>query len=163
MQAGDAGATEEVEEEGFDGVVAVVGCGHAGEPVPTAEVAEPGVAQMAGGLLDAHATGVGDGPGVEVDGVENGACRLGKATDKLLVAVAVAGGEMEISVGHGEGDAGAPAEVEHGHGVAAAANSKQHLLPHGEEVLLLNEFLESLQHQRRIILRMRRLPSTTMP
>ena len=28
METRDAGATEEVEEEGLDGVVEVVGCGH---------------------------------------------------------------------------------------------------------------------------------------
>ena len=140
VQAGNAGAAKEVEEEGLDGVVAVVGCGHTGIAVLTAETVEPGVAQVACSLLDAHAVGGSIGTGVEIDGVESHSDGGGKPADKLLVTVAVAGAEMEVAMGYGKGYTRTTTEVEHGHRVAPAANGKQHLLPRGEEVLLLNKF-----------------------
>ena len=163
VEAGDAGAAEEVEEEGLDGVVAMVRYGDAGVALALAKGCEPAVAKVARRLLEAHGVLLGVEVGVEIDGVERDVVRLGQAVDKLLVAVAVAGAQVEIAMGHGEGYAGAATEVEHDHGVAATANSEQHLLPRREEVLLAEVVDELLQHHRRIILRMRRRPSTSMP
>ncbi len=114
-QSLDAGAAEEVEEEGLDVVVAVVGGGHAGVAVLAAEAAEEVVAQGARSLLDAHLVRGGVGVGVVAFGMEHGSIALGQAAHECLVAVAVAGAQVEVAVRDGEGDACAVAEVGQGY------------------------------------------------
>lgn len=144
MKAGDAGATEEVEEEGLDGVIAMVGGGYIAEVVLTAEVEEVAVAQPTGGLLNAVVILRGELAGVEVGGVEFHTQLLGKTAHELLVAVAIARAQVEIAMDDGEGDAGSEEEVGHTHGVATTANGQQHLPPAGgEEVLLFDIVLET--------------------
>ena len=121
------------------------------------------IAQFAGSLLEALSVGGGIGAGVEIDGVEGHAVAVGQTGDELLVAVAVAGAEMEVAVGHGEGELGPVAEMGQADGVAATTNSQQHLLSRRKEVLPVDVVQETLQHQRRSIFFMRRLPSTSIP
>ena len=154
MEAGDAGAAEEVEEEGLDGVVAMVGGDDCVVAVGTAEVGEEIVAKVAGSLFVRHMVGGCIGTGVEVGGVEVGPQLVGEATAEVLVAVAVAGAQVEVDVGDGEGVACLVHEVSHADGVAAATDGEQHPLSlTGKEVLLFDVCLQLFQHQRRIILR----------
>ena len=84
------------------------------------------------------------GRGVELRHMDGDAVVGCKLADKGLVAVAVAGAQMEVAVGYGKGVVGGVHEVGEHHGVDAATNGKQHLLPRGEEVLLLNVSYESV-------------------
>ena len=163
VEAGEAGATEEVEEEGLDRVVGMVCGGHAAVAVAAAEVGKEGVAQLAGGFLDALAVGGGIVAGVEVGRVERHAQLLGKIGHEALVAVAVAGAQMEVAMGYGEAEAGEVGQTDHAHRIAAATNGQQHLATLGEEVLLSDVVFEAGQHQRMIILRIWRPWLVSMP
>ena len=138
MEASDASATEEVEEEGLDGVVAVVGRGDAVEAMLARELGEPLVAKLTGSLFDTHAVGAGNGPGVEVNSEEFDTQLVGEGANKLLVTVAVAGAEVEIAMGNGKTVAGGMHEMGHADRIAAAADGEQHL-PLGREQVLLSD------------------------
>ena len=62
----------------------------------------------------------------------------------MTVAVAVVGTKVEVAVGNGIREAGRMHEVSQNYGVDTTADSKQHLLPRGEEVLLNDMCYESL-------------------
>lgn len=132
------GAAKQVEEECFGGIVAVVGGKDGGIALLLAELVEIVVAKLAGSIFD---TEVLTGGMVEclklrhMDGNPIGGSQL---TDKLLIAVAVAWPKVEVAVGDGEGESGTVHQMGQHRRVDAATNSKQHLLPRGEEVLLLN-------------------------
>ena len=144
VETGDARSTEEVEEEGLDGVVAVVRRGDGGETVLAAEVGEEGVAEFACRLLDALAVGFGIGPRVEIGGEERDTQGSGSVANKALVAVAVARTEMEVAMGYRKGDSGTPTKMQHRHRVAAATDGKQHLIPERKEVLLFDIVAKTL-------------------
>ena len=144
MQPGEAGAPKEVEEEGFGGVVAVVGGEDGGIGVELAELLEVVVAQLACRLLDALVVPGGMGAGVELCDMDWDCVGVGELSDECFVAVAVGRTEVEVAMGYGKWIAGGVHEVGEDHGVDAATNSEQHLLPCGEEVLLLDVCYERL-------------------
>ena len=146
VEAGKAGAAEEVEEEGFGRVVAVVGGEDDGIVVGGAEGVEPGVAELAGRLFDALAMAAGMGEGVELGYMDGDMIAARKTADEGFVAVAVDRAQMEVAVGYGKGEAGRVHEVGQDHRVDAPTNGQQHLLPGGEEVLLTNVGYEVLEH-----------------
>ena len=156
METGKASAAEKIEEEGLVGIVAVVGGEESRIAMRLAEGEEPVVAQTTGSILDAELMGVGVVEGLKVLHMEGNTILQSQIADKKLVAVAVARTQVEIAVGNGEGVVGTVHEMGEDHRVDTSANSKQHLLSRGEEVLLSHMCYELLKHYLRIILRKRR-------
>lgn len=163
VEAGETGATEEVEEEGLGRVVAMVGGEDGSIAVAAEKPAEIGIAQPAGGILDGEMVAGGKALGGELGDMDGDTVLRGQGTDKALVAVAVARAEMEVAMGDGKGEAGRMHEMGEDDGVDSATNGKQHLLPRGEEVLLLNVGYETMKHYLMIILCIRRSPSNSTP
>ena len=135
-KAVDAGATDEVNEERLDRVVAVVGRGDGGIMVLFGKLQKEAVAQFAGSLLDREVIVGGIAVGVEISHIAADTVCLSQRTHKGLVTVAVARPQMEIAMGDGERYVGRGDEMGQHHRVASATDSQQHLLPRGEEVLL---------------------------
>ncbi len=138
VEAGDAGATEKVKEEGLDGVVAMVRSSHARVTMVETEVGKEGIAQLTGRLLDREAMGDSVGTGVERDGVESHAVGIGEVGDELLVTVTIARPKIEIAMGNGKRNASGMGKVCHDHRITSTTNGKQHLPPRREEVLLVD-------------------------
>lgn len=96
------------------------------------------VPQPAGGILDTEVFTGGITMGVELGHIDRHPITLRQLTDELLVAVAVVGAQMKIAMGDGKEEARGMHQMGEDHGIDTATNSKQHLLPRGEEMLLLN-------------------------
>ena len=62
-------------------------------------------------------------------------CQL---TDEGFIAVTFGGPQVEVAVGNGKGESSRVHEMGEDNRVDTTTYSKQHLLPSGEEVLLLN-------------------------
>ena len=86
-----------------------------------------------------------------------------KPAHESLVAVAVVAAQVEVHMRHSEAETCTMAQMQQCHRVAAAANGQQHLLALGEEMLPVDIVYKARQHQRMIILRIRRSPFTSMP
>lgn len=144
MEAGEACAAQEVDEESFGGVVAMV-CGEYRRiALLLTKRGEPIVAELTRGLLDALPMAAGMGSGVELCQMEGDTVATGKPADEGLVAVAVAGTQIEIAVGNGKRIACGMHEMGQHHRIDTPANGQQHLLPSGEEVLLSDVGYEAL-------------------
>ena len=153
VETRDTGAAEEVEEEGFDGIVAMMSRSDVAERVLVTEVEEVVIPQMTGGFFNAPVMQSGKFTGIEVGSKEVHAHFLSELTDELLVAVAVAGAEVEIAMRDGERDGGAMEEVGHAHRVATATDGQQHLRAGGQKVLLGQILFKTVEHHLRIIFR----------
>lgn len=144
-EAADAGAAGEVEEGGFGVVVGVVGDEDVVEFALEAGFLEPGVAEFAGGHLDADAAGGGVGPGVEFADAEGDAVGVAEAFDELLVHVGFFPAEVEVAVEGEEVEVEVFAGVEEGDGVGAAAEGDDEL-GGGVDVVLGEESRDGLLH-----------------
>ena len=69
---------------------------------------------------------------------------LSQLTDKLFVAVAIDRTQMKIAMSHSKREPCRMHEMCQHHRVHTTTNSKQHLLPRREEMLLLNVGYESV-------------------
>lgn len=124
----------------------MVGGEDCGVAVEGAELGEPVVAQLPGGLFGALAVAGGMGLGVELRHMDGDPIAIGKLADEGFVTVAIDRTEVEVAVGYGKGVAGGTHEVCQNHGVDPAANGQQHLLARGEEVLLGDVLYETVEH-----------------
>ena len=138
VEARKTGATKQVEEESFGSIVAVVGGKDGGIALLLAELVEIVVAKLTGRVFHAEVLAGSMVEGLELRHMDGDPIGGSQLTYKLLVAVAVARPKMEVAVGDGEGKSSAVHKMGQHHRIDAATNSKQHLLPRGEEVLLLN-------------------------
>ena len=68
----------------------------------------------------------------------------GELAHERFVSVAFGWAQMEVAVGYGKGVACSVHKVGEYHRIDTATNGKQHLLPSGEEVLLLDVCYELL-------------------
>ena len=162
-EAGEAGAAEQVDEEGFGCIIAMMGGEDGGIALELEQLVEVAVTEVAGSFLDAEAMLGSIGAGVEVGHMDCDTVTGSEPAHEPFVAVAVSRTEMEVAMGHGEGVAGGVHEVREDDGVDASANSKQHLLPRREEVLLGDVFNKTLKHYLIIILCIRRSPLNSIP
>ena len=121
------------------------------------------IAQTAGSILDRETFRAGVGRGIKVGEVELCAIALGELADKGLVAVAVARAKMEVAVGYGEGESGEVHEMaQHGR-VDPTTNGKQPFLPGAEKAAGLMYEVVKGHYLLYSILRIRRVPSISMP
>ena len=146
MKTSQARATKEIEEEGFGGIVAMVGGENGGVIKLLTQLREVVVAQLPCGLFDALMVVGGMGEGVELRNMYGNIISVGKLADEGLVAVAVGGTKVKVTVGYSKRNSRRGHEVGEDNGVDAPANGKQHLLPSGEEVLLSDVCYECLKH-----------------
>lgn len=162
-EAGEAGAAEQVDEEGFGCIIAMMGGEDGGIALGLEQLVEVAVTEVAGSLFDAEVMLGSIRTGVELGHMDWDAVAGSQLAHEMFVAVAVSRTEMEVAMGHGEGVAGGVHEVREDDGVDASANSKQHLLPRREEVLLGDVFNKTLKHYLTIILCIRRSPLNSIP
>ena len=141
----------------------MVGSKECGIALVATERGKPVVAKPACGILGTEAVGAGIFVGLELRHMDGHSIGLCKGTDERLVAVAVAGTQVEVAMGNGKGISSRMHKVRQDNGVYAPTDSKQHLLPSREEVLLTDVCYELLKHYLIIILCMRRCPSYSTP
>ena len=144
VQAGKAGAAKQVEKESLVGVIAVMGCEQRRVAMFTTQTRKPVVSEPPSSILRAESMLTGILAGLELCHMYRHPVVAGKCPDKGFVAVAVVGTKVEVAVGNGIREAGRMHEVSQNYGVDTTADSKQHLLPRGEEVLLNDMCYESL-------------------
>ena len=84
--------------------------------------------------------------GVELGNINGNLIFLSHLTDKLFVAVAIAGSKVKITMRNSERETGRIHQMGKYRRVHTATNSKQHLLPRREEMLLLNVRYEPREH-----------------
>lgn len=145
MQPCYARATQKVDKERLDSIVAVMSRGYKAVAFPGPYLLEESVAKLSGRLFYRQALGTGIFNSVELSHITRQRAGGCQTPDEKLVAVAVARTQMEVAMSHTDIEAGAAHEVEQRHRIATATDSKEHPLPFGNKVLLANVFYETLK------------------
>lgn len=138
MEACEAGASQQIDKEGFDRIVAVVGSKDGGIALLGPNLLEEIVAQLSRRIFHTEMKLLRIVERVELRNKYGHTVLQGQLPYKLLITVAVVWAQVEVAVGNGKWETGCVHQVGQYHRIDAATNSKQHLLPRGEEMLLLN-------------------------
>ena len=144
-QTPQAGAAQQVDEEGFDRVVDVVGDGYHRVTVLAAQFVEPGVAQPPCGHFHRFARALHLAFGVEAFVVPGHAVLLRLAAYEFLVLFALHAPQLEIAVGHADAIAASHEEREHDHRVHAARNGQQDEILRSCQLVAADVALEIVQ------------------
>lgn len=140
VETGNACATQEVDKEGLNGVVAMVGHNDIVKVFLLTDLFEKIVAQMACGFLDGEMVEGGILSGVELCHMDCAVVALGQLAHKLFVAVGVVATQMEIAVCYLIVESSVMAEVLQHYRVASAAYGQQEsCLADGECVAVVLE------------------------
>ncbi len=124
-EAVDAGAADEVEEEGLDIVIAVMGYADGLRALRGGHLGEPLVAQFARGHLDADAVALGIAACAEVLDAEGYVMGVAEATAEGLIGVAGRGTELEVAVQGMHGVSHLVQQQQEGDAVSASAEGHE--------------------------------------
>ncbi len=148
-QAAQAGAAQQVDEEGLDRVVGVVGHRHRGVALRAAQLVEPGVAQPPRGHLHRLARALHLGRRLEAAVVEGHAPQPRLLLDQQLVLVALGAPQLEVAVGDPHAVARAGEEVEQHHRVDAPRDGEQDAVVGRRQLVALDIAAEGFEKGRR--------------
>lgn len=133
-QASETAATQEVDEECFGSIVAMVGGGDVVEAFFLTHILKEGVTLLACSLLNREMIATGMSLSIELGHMDCYPIVLGKRAHKGFVAVTVARAKMEVAVSYGKGEMCLVHEMKESDGVDASTDANQPFLLGTEKV-----------------------------